>query len=427
MSKTESRQNSIIAEADRRQRIYAFGVTGLAVFVLTCLIWPLSVTEFRSVATLNVTCGDLTEPDDQLQNLFSKLIQEETSDERLETIITQLESTGILQSSQFEFRDHEGIRNAIKIGLSENETGFQFYLALDGAGGEDERELVNRLAIRVAQGVNRLAELRASHSKNTGSEPDQVSAAMIAQAAQLKSFDEAKWILEQIERDLSTIRSSVKSAFEENRGTVNDLAGGENTGSFQFASSKKVIDAPNEVLLNTVNSIDTGSLRAVLGEIENRIVNSDASLALGENLGNIETARPIVQGLARSRSTPRNGAPGKGVLFIIAMFSGVIGLVVARRYQPFETRGFDTVDTIGKLLGIPVIVQLKSGNPSSNDPTQLSTHSLSNRIVKFAGLALFGIAIVVLGFVLINSEVRAAFIDNPLYGCAKIFRIFAGY
>jgi hypothetical protein len=118
------------------------------------------------------------------------------------------------------------------------------------------------------------------------------------------------------------------------------------------------------------------------------------------------------------------------VLLALGAFAGLIGTVIAGHYEPFAVRGFSGVETVGKSLGIPVLATIganeRSGAKSGEGPDS-SGMSWANRVVKAAGLILFGIFVVIVGFILINSEVREAFFDNPFFGCAKIVRIFAGY
>jgi hypothetical protein len=436
MLNTESQSSPIITKAVLRKRLYAFAVTGLTVFVLACLVWPLTVTGFRSVAAVNVS-GDMNDSAVEIHKEFARLIRDESSNERLDVIISQIESTEIQRSKRIEYRDYDWIRSALKVGLKEQPSGCQFQLAFDGDGGPDERELVNLLALRIAQrfrgdqqlGMDQVASGWAP-SGGTGAMDDSAES---LQSAQLRSFDQANWILQQIDNDLETIRTpTTAAALSPTRlpSTSGQLSGGDNGSSFQLASSSKVVPATDEQLQTAIDSIDTRSLRSVLNEIEDRIRNQQVQVDLNppESVTDNGSAAFNVQSLDRSRTVPVNGSPGLGSLIMLGLFSVAIGCAVARCYDPFEARGFPTVDTLGKMLGVPVVVELKSGTDSLDGQGADSIGaSWSNRIVKIAGLTLLGVFMVVIGFVLTNSGVRAAFVENPLYGCARIFRIFAGY
>ena len=438
MFKTDPHTSPIIAKAALRKRLYAFAITGLTVFVFTCLLWPLTVTGFRSVSAVNIS-GDMSGSEAELNNTFARLIRDETSNDSLDTIISQIESTGVMRSNRIEYRDHDWIRAALKVGLRSQASGCQFQLALDGEGGEDERQLVNILALRVAQrfGIDQQfnADQFVNHSSPTGGNETVAKANDLEsiRAEQLSSFEEVNWLLTQIDNDLATLKTTGAefSTRPTRLPSIQDRPSDVKTGTeFHFASSSKTISALDKSLQQTLDSIDTKSLRLVLNEIENRIRNQQVMVEEVDAFDVTEHGGKTfnVQSLNPSRTTPLHGIPSMGSLFLVGLFSALIGCAIARCYEPFEEKGFGTVESLSRMLGVPVVVELDSETESLiNRGADSIKASWSNRIVKISGLSLLGMLTVVFGFILTNSEVRHAFFENPLYGCARIFRIFAGY
>ena len=133
-------------------------------------------------------------------------------------------------------------------------------------------------------------------------------------------------------------------------------------------------------------------------------------------------------GACRCKIIPVNGSPGLAGIFLIAFFSIGVGTIVAWNIEPFENRGFDKVESVAKKLGVPIVATIKAKSGlGSGDSSVASTANWSNRITTWSSLVLFGVFVVVAGFVLINSEVRESFFENPFYGFANILRIFVGY
>ena len=89
MLKSKHKKNSIMAKAERAKRLNSFVVTGLCLFVLGCLAWPLTVRDFRSVASINVAVSKDDHSKTQLEQALARFIREETTDERLEAIVRQ--------------------------------------------------------------------------------------------------------------------------------------------------------------------------------------------------------------------------------------------------------------------------------------------------------------------------------------------------
>ncbi len=404
MSEFSTYRSSFISRADLRKRIYAFLVTSTAVFILTCLIWPLSVTGFRSVAEITVLAGD-SESTEQLERMLGFAVKHETEDSRLSSMVEKLESQGKLRSRQIEMLDNLSIKDAIKFGVTKTNQQYQLSVVFDGEGGDDERALVDMLTARVA------ARLATDANQQT------------AGRAPLEKLEQANWIVDQIEKDLDFVKSSLDqlAANPTQLPSLNGSTGAGNGRRFRQASSSKIATPRIDQLEQTIESIDTQALRTLIGEIQQQVINPAANA----NSGKSDDAVVAVTGLSLSKTIPIRGMPGFGVLLTLVAFAGLVGTVIAGHYQPFETRGFSRVDAVAKMLGVPVVAAIRQRDDAPNSAG--AGVSWANRVVKTSGLIVFGVFVVVTGFILINPDVRQAFFENPFFGCAKIVRIFVGY
>lgn len=377
---------ALILKTEIHKRFIAFATTCLAVFLTICLIWPLSVTGFRSVAGINVrSSGKLKSK--ELEEILAAAVQQEIRKEKLDQIIEQIESSGTIQSKHIEYHDVAYITKAMRIGVDTKDDGYQMRVVLDGEGGPDERQLIDILSQRVARRIS--------------IEQGGLFAGTAAEQAK-----QAQWALDQIESELATAKQQFG---RESRGN------GESP--FQYASSSRIVEgAPAESeIASTLEAIDLHSLRNILNQIENgsgEVVNPTDGIA--------------VVSLTKSATLPISGVPSPGSLIALLGLSGFVGVVVAWHFNPFANTGFRTTNQIEQQLGIPIIATLSGDTPVANAKLDIETN-WANALVRFSGLVLLGITTIIVGFMLISPEVRDAFWQNPFFGCARIVRIFVGY
>lgn len=409
MLETTRKPSRYISKVDLRERIYAFFVTSAAVFVLACLIWPLSVTGFRSTVKINVRAGGEFASPEKLEELLGNAVKIETQQPVLDSIVAEIIATGKLSSQQTELLDHVAITNRIKFGVQKNEKQFSLSVVYDGEGHEEERALVDHLAVRVA---NRLAA--DSVLENGG-------------ASSLESFARAEWIIEQIENDLDVVRSGLSSMTgSSNQVTSSGDASTQRSSPFHQASRARVLPAGIDGLERTIASIDIQSLRETLIDLKRQVTHPEEALATQRQTG--ARSGLSVTSLSPGKTAPIRGVPGFGALLALGAFAGLVGTVIAGHYEPFATRGFAGVDAVRKTLGVPIVATINASESSADgSPVDSNQIGWANRLVKLAGLLLFGIFVVIAGFILISPDVRSAFFENPFYGCAKIVRIFVGY
>lgn len=397
MSEPSFQPNTYIARFELRERVYAFLVTSAALFVIFCFLWPLSVTGFRSVSKIHVLPGTEAISQEQLETMLGEAVLMETEGNGLPSIIEQVAANGRLNSGQLEFLEQLSISDGIKFGVINRNQEYELSVVYDGQGSEDEQSMVNELCSRVA---NRLAI-----------QSQQVASNRVP----LKNLEQADWIAQQIANDLSVVKDGLK---QYSTGTQLPKASGATP--FHQASSTKVVSSAPEDLKQTIDSIDVQSLRTVLKDLKDQVSGQErTSAAIGDGAGLVITS------LTPAKTIPLRGVPGLGALLVMVALSGIVGTVVAGHFQPFAERGFADVEAIGKSLGIPVIAKLKSQAQASSKNSKVM--HWANRTVKVSGLVLFGMFVVVSGFILTNLEVRDAFFENPFFGLAKMIRVFVGY
>lgn len=426
MLKTKAKKNLILTRAETATRLNSFIVAGLCVFVLGCLTWPLTVSDFRSVASINVAVSKNDQSKSQLEQTLAQIIQEETSEERLEAIVSQIEVAGKLRSNRIEFRDYAWIRNALQVSISEREYGYDFRLGFDGSGGEDEREIVKTLVQRIAIRMTPSSPKRLP-SRSTMQKSSESLAKLHTQQA--RSFELANWIVDQIEDDLKSVKISLARMGDGAAGLVRDVE--ENNpieSQFQFASSKRTV-ADTTDLQDTIDSIDLRSLREILGEMRHR-ADAQANLCNTQPVSSEdheETNHLMVGTPNEIQTRPLDGSPGGTGYFLVGLVSVIVGSIVALNVKPFESRGFENARSVGQFLGVPVVAKIFADSTSSNSESTKRNVCWANRVTSGSGLLLLGIFVMVAGFVLINPEVRDAFFEDPMFGCTRIIRVFAGY
>lgn len=396
----------IVSQTALRRRLAAFVVTSLAVFISICLIWPFSVENFRSVSGVNLGAHDLVKTSDQLKPLLAYAIREEFKDGRLESALRDTEARTELKSKPIEIRDYEAISNSIQMGVVDTSKGYQLQIVYDGEGTSDERELLNVLAERVAY---RISTGRAT-GKWDGPELEIDSSLVVndPDTETSSEFEKADFILEQLENDLNQVATMLG-----NRSSL-ELES-ENESAFSLASTKRVVDpgdgvSPSDVK-RTVESIDVSALRGILHNIRSKHTPSG------------KPREPLqVLSVNNSKSAPIGGAPGLGSFLLLGSLAGLIGSIVAWHFDPFEHRGFEDVHSVSKTLGVPVVAI----SDTVSKPNVVREHGWANHAAKAASLFLLLVSLVVVGFLVLNTEVREAFFTNPFHGCARIVQCFTG-
>lgn len=419
MLNKSNRARTLISRVDRLERIKAFLVTSITVFVLACLIWPLSVTGFRSVGNINLDSNTpQTKP--QLEKLLVHAVQAEATSENLDAIISEIEATERLQTDAIAQRDYEAIRKAIQIGVNQTDQQFTLRVVLDGQGRPDEQRLIDLLTHRVAGRLSVPQRATDFNPLDLGV-PVRFQTASEFQSNQLESYERADWIIDQLERDLVQIRQSVQSLPDSTGSTPNRNAPDQRS-QFKLASNARRVNTGVSHLSDSLDSIDVQSLRSLLTEMKTQLEDQQ-NAGLPGNTGTPLT----IESLNRSKTRPIGGVPARQTLWMIAVLAGLAGSIVTWQFDPFHTRGFKNINELEQKLGIPVLATLRGDRHPVNNSARDKTTRWANRVVNISNQVLFGLFVVVAGFVITHSAIRESFFENPFFGIAKMVRLFAGY
>lgn len=418
---TNNKNKSLMKTAELFKRGNAFVVTSLCVLLICILSWPLSVSSFRSLASIRVITNQSLNTKNELENRIAKIIESETTDEQLTELISKVASDQPLRSTPLETKNFELIRERLKCAISENEFGYDLELCIEGAGTRDELQLVSLLAERFSGLLQR------------GPTPERASKAelpaiMLIRKEQDERLELAQWMLDQIEKNISIAKDELDLA---NSGAGQLASSSEESdtpsGAFHLASSRnKLVSIPKTKEL--ISEIDLESIKDVFSEIKQE-AKSEANLIkrlITASTKKSDQSPMMVAEPSLGVTRPLNVAPSMKTFGLLGLVSLGFGFVVAVRLDPFAARGFENARSIAKRLEVPVVAQIRWQVKNFHSEEKLPSLPWANRISILCGLVLLGIGVLVTGFVLINPAVRTAFYEDPLVGCSMIVRIFVG-
>ena len=406
--------SSLIESTEVRRRWLAFLITSAAVFVLLCLIWPLSIKGFRSTAALAID-RSVEKTDEQLRDELNQAILAETSDSQLQSIVNSIEKSGKLRSERIEYRDFQTIRESIRVGLFKGDSERRYQIAYEGEGGSDERQLVDMLTYRVAKRLN----LGNGAGSNLGENVEQLD-----------------WIVQQMNGDLGYVKQALSqmnsTGGQDGQFTLEESSNIDTAGgNFHLASTKRNATVTIDDIGNSIDSIDIENLRNVVTQLKTNLSGGT------NNLGPLGDGNSELRKMKSSKTLPINGVPSVPFLLLLGGFSVMIGSIVAWNCDPFSRKGFTDSQSVKHRLKVPIIGSLNLTSPHQinqeieNPEGELEQKSVgdcfANRCVRVAGIFLICMIAIVLTFTLFNSDIRAAFFENPFLGAAKIVRAFIGY
>lgn len=416
---SNNKNKSLNRTAELFKRGNALVLTSMCVLLISVLTWPLSVTSFRSMASVRVISNQSPEIKTELQKRVQAIIEKETTDEGLASLLSKVSRVERLRSSPLETSNFDLIRERLKCALSENEMGYDIELCIEGGGTGDELQFVSLLAIQFSKMLQRASTPRRD-SKN------ELTAIMSIRLKQDERIELAQWMLEQAEKKFLNARNELSSA----KSGVGQLASStkasdNSSGAFQLASSQKKTDAifKTEEL---IGEIDLASIKNIFNEISEE---ADSEVALIQRMAKestVDTGKGPMMVAEPSLGVmlPLNVAPSQATFGLLGIFSLCLGLMVAVLFDPYASRGFENARSIAKRLEVPVVAQIRFQVRNFNSEEKNPNVPWANRISMMCGLILLGIGVVVAGFVLISPTVRTAFYEDPLVGCSMIVRMF---
>jgi hypothetical protein len=419
---TNKKNKSPMKTAELFKRGNAFVVTSMCILLICVLTWPLSVSKFRSLASVRVITNQSQVVKAGLEERVAVIIESETTDEQLAELLSKVARMERLRSTPFEAKDFDLIRERLKCAILENELGYDLELCIDGDGTADELEFVSLLAKRFSEKLQ-----RTSTPKNESKA--QLSAILSIRKKQDERIEMADWLLGEAEKGIGIARDELSSTPSGAGQLASSPEPSEKiAGTFQLASSRKKSSSISKTE-EIIGEIDLASIRDLFNEMKQE-ADSEARLIqqlVKESAAKTSEAPMMVAEPTQGVTSPLNVAPTMKTFGLLGLVSLSLGLVVAARMDPFAARGFENARSIAKRLEVPVVAQIRWQVKNFNSEERLPSLPWANRISMMCGLALLGIGVVVAGFVLINPAVRTAFYEDPLVGCSMIVRIFVGF
>ncbi len=386
------------------RHLTAFVVSACASFVLLSLIWPLTVKGFRSSTYLAVRVGSAAGAQQEFQSLLATAIRVRVTDECLNNLLAQVRRQSTLKNQALVSNDFETIRQSLSFRALPGTTPdtMRVDLAIRGIGGPDEHAFIQLLSSELASSMVQVAE---------GSDiQSELAIESEGSAQQRQNVAQLDRLVSQLEDNLAIVRGSL----------ANLPANKPNSSPFQSVSHSS--NDPSRLIPldveQALTNIDVSSLRTQWNELKS---NLDSEIS---NVGAIPPAG------GRLSSVPIDGVPSRSQIMMLAILAAAMGSVVAFNYRPFAARGFANVGRLTALLRIPVVATLPA-TAMSITSASMETNSpgvpWANWVVQGAKAVLFGLLLLVIGFCLVNQEVRRAFLENPFHGFTKMVWVFVGY
>jgi hypothetical protein len=204
-----------------------------------------------------------------------------------------------------------------------------------------------------------------------------------------------------------------------NRFTANPASPGASRETGQ-----QVFTASVNQIVEEIRMIDLAGTRKSLAAVQETLDNPGGTDIVVQRLNQraieeLDYQSPVSLAdfqLAR-RSSPIGGSPTTSQFFGLLLLAGMFGSVVALNYDPaLRKRPFRSVEQLQRKLQVPVIGVLRNRASQAQRPF----HKLmAARTVQLCEWTLLGLAVLLILAALANSEVAAAFIENPFYGITE--------
>ena len=384
-----------------RKRWQAFAVVSLASFLLISMIWPLATRGYRSRAEIEVDVAKYPAAVDKFKSILDTVVLRNLSENALKRTVNEVR-TDMPSKVIDKLSQSPSIRPMFEVSVApQGNTGsFVLKVQYSGKGTKAENHLLNLITTNVARDflANPLA------SMGTGPKRDIQANQQDSEILNHKLLANAQVLRQNANQAIANLEQNVLQ-------TGNGAQGSDSP--FMTASSQRQYSSSAD----SNASVELGKLRQTVQELTSMIEHAHDQQS--STNGAIFSVREV-----RSRSMEPIGCnPKWPSLILLGIFSSLLGIAVSFNFHPFQEKGFQSVSSIASHLGIPVAATLNSElSAEEGDAEEVSPWA--NTVVSFAELFLFAMTIVVLGFCVINSEIRAAFTDNLFHGFSRIFWMF---
>lgn len=201
-----------------------------------------------------------------------------------------------------------------------------------------------------------------------------------------------------------------------------------------FASSPKIdleaepednnFFAPMGDILDSIELIDLSPTRQALQDVQQAIDNLEGTEEVVSRLNDralkdLHADSPVsLSGFDMARrSKPIGGNPTLTQFLFLMVLAGMFGAVVTLNYDPVLRRTpFRSVEQLQRKLSLPVIGVLR--NRVSEAPHPFHKRA-ATRVVRLCEWTLLALAVLLILAALANSDVAAAFIENPFHGITQ--------
>ena len=184
--------------------------------------------------------------------------------------------------------------------------------------------------------------------------------------------------------------------------------------------------------MDDIKLIDLAGPRNILAELQNTLTDDSAHQEIADRLGRraigeLQFDTPIsLTGIdTAKRSSPLQRAHNMTQFLWMLGLAGIFGSALAFNFDPAcKIRRFRSVEQVSRKLNLPVVGVLKSrrGDTRSKPFNKVFTA----QIVRLCEWTLLGLAVLLILAALVNSQVAAAFIENPFHGVTKTFWLMSG-
>ena len=380
----------------------------VAVFIATFLFvgmqWPASSPGVRATVAVDfclpthITALSESETEN-FKTLLNNEISTHLTGQDFETLIKQTKRSGRVFSSAIEYSDQETISGNIALGFDFQHERGQLKIEYICEGQPDQLRFLQLVAHQAAKSIDRLLLTTAGEI-------------VVSENLDIEKFDIAMSMANQIQANLSQIRDTGISNHRRR-----SMGASRNLYSLTSARTNSSNHFRSQAARNSegdINSIDSNALVDVLNEIKTQATTRDTS-----------DANFSVLKVDSVQSRAINATPDRwamtGLLSLALVVTGLVAM-----FHAFPNRSVN-VDTLSQSLGIPVVAVLPLGSKASqigNSETVLST--AAKALIVVSKVFLIMTAIVVIGFVSLDSSIRESFFHNPFDGMAKIFGIYFG-
>ena len=384
-----------------RKSIQAFVVVSLAAFLLMSLYWPFNTSGFVNQSLIDIDVIKTPQAVATFKQQLKTIVARHTSPESVSQLArtVQQNMTGktlnqLASEPDFSERFNVNLKKAHEEGI------FRLGISYSGQGTHAETYMLNLLTSNIAREF--LASPGAAMGTGTIKVPDASSSQdLIAQSAELTA--------------------KAYSMIDNINAANNETAGMDSTSNSPFMNvshSRSAMGTPAGST-DSVDSVD--ELRETVGQLSTLV--QDANQRAASNSGVAFSVREV----KAKPMTPIGAVPTFPNMVTLAAMAGMLGTIVTVAYRPFDDKGFENVDSLSSKLGVPVLATIPKQYSGGSHPLENNVETpLANRLVGYAELTLFAITIVVIGFCILNPNIRQAFAENLYHGFARIFWIFRG-